>query len=98
MNTACRLLPRLSALLFLVAGGFLNPLSAQDADPSGKSALTYDRYPYSFDSSNPLKPESPVLLRGGRIVGEGNAADMADRDALAAAYFGGSGTGMEAAT
>ena len=39
-----------------------------------------------------------VLMRGGRIVGEGNAADMADRDALAAAYFGGSGTGMEAAT
>ncbi len=30
-----------------------------------------------------------VLMRGGRIVGEGNAADMADRDALAQAYFGG---------
>ncbi|KUJ85712.1 ABC transporter ATP-binding protein [Ruegeria marisrubri] len=29
-----------------------------------------------------------VLMRGGRIVGEGNAADMADRDALAQAYFG----------
>lgn len=29
-----------------------------------------------------------VLMRGGRVVGEGNAADMADRDALAQAYFG----------
>lgn len=29
-----------------------------------------------------------ILMRGGRIVGEGNAADMADRDALAQAYFG----------
>lgn len=29
-----------------------------------------------------------ILMRGGRIVGDGNAADMADRDALAQAYFG----------
>ncbi|MCV2891167.1 ABC transporter ATP-binding protein [Ruegeria aquimaris] len=39
-----------------------------------------------------------VLMRGGRIVGEGNAADMADRDALAAAYFGNSPTETEATT
>lgn len=29
-----------------------------------------------------------ILMRGGCVVGEGNAADMADRDALARAYFG----------
>ncbi|SDD55208.1 ABC transporter ATP-binding protein [Ruegeria marina] len=39
-----------------------------------------------------------VLMRGGRIVSEGNAADMADRDALAAAYFGQSGKQTETAT
>lgn len=39
-----------------------------------------------------------VLMRGGRIVGEGNAADMADRDALAEAYFGKSSQQTEATT
>lgn len=39
-----------------------------------------------------------VLMRGGRIVGEGNAADMVDRDALAAAYFGQSPEKTETAT
>lgn len=29
-----------------------------------------------------------ILMRSGSIVGEGNAADMVDRDALAQAYFG----------
>ncbi|MDE9451930.1 ABC transporter ATP-binding protein [Aliiroseovarius sp. Z3] len=29
-----------------------------------------------------------ILMRGGSVVGEGNAADMVDRDALAQAYFG----------
>ncbi len=40
-----------------------------------------------------------ILMRGGRIVGEGNAADMADREALAQAYFGAprSNSDMEAA-
>lgn len=50
---------RLPALLLILMTSLLAPLSGQD----GKSALTYDRYPYSFDSSNPLTPESPVLLK-----------------------------------
>lgn len=33
-----------------------------------------------------------VLMRGGRIVEEGNAADFADHDALTSAYFGKPGT------
>ena len=32
-----------------------------------------------------------VLMRGGQIVGEGDAADFADREALTEAYFGKSG-------
>lgn len=39
-----------------------------------------------------------VLMRGGRIVSEGNAADMVDRDALAQAYFGSPNKRMEAAS
>lgn len=50
--------------LFLAVGTVLFfVLHAQDPATGGKSALTYDRHPYSFDSSNPLKPESPILLR-----------------------------------
>ncbi len=47
------------ALSLLLILSCLSPLYGQD----GQSALTYDRYPYSFDSSNPLTPESPVLLK-----------------------------------
>jgi len=39
-----------------------------------------------------------LLMRGGRIVGEGNAADMVDRDALAQAYFGAPQHATEAAS
>lgn len=39
-----------------------------------------------------------VLMRGGRIVGEGNAADMADHEALAEAYFGNSHKRTEVVT
>ena len=46
-------------LLFLL----LSSSVAQDTAAPGISALTYDRHPYSFDSSNPLKPDSAVLLR-----------------------------------
>lgn len=49
----------LHALLFAL----LPALAAQEAGPGGKSALTFDRYPYNFTWSNPLKPDSPVLLR-----------------------------------
>ncbi len=49
----------LHAVLF----AFLSALAAQETGPGGRSALTFARYPYSFDSSNPLKPDSAVLLR-----------------------------------
>lgn len=93
MKSVCRRFARLSVLLFLIAGTFPDPLSAQETG-SGKSALTYDRYPYNFDSSNPLKPDSSVLLRfnvpvdpsavAGRVrlfdqTGERFAAVVADR-------------------
>ncbi|AVW89811.1 ABC transporter ATP-binding protein [Celeribacter baekdonensis] len=39
-----------------------------------------------------------VLMRGGRITSEGNAADMVDREALTEAYFGTSNTHMEGTT
>ena len=29
-----------------------------------------------------------ILLRGGQVVGEGDAADFADKDAVTEAYFG----------
>ncbi len=44
----------------LITGG---PLVAQDSTAAGKSALTYDQFPYSFTAENPLKPVSSVLLR-----------------------------------
>ncbi|MEQ1839780.1 MAG: hypothetical protein ABL994_05180 [Verrucomicrobiales bacterium] len=47
-------------ILTLIAGG---PLVAQDSTAAGKSALTYDQFPYSFTAENPLKPVSSVLLR-----------------------------------
>lgn len=50
---------RTFVLTLLALTGLLAPVTGQD----GLSALTYDRYPYSFDSSNPLTPESPVLLK-----------------------------------
>ncbi len=58
-----RLLPSLRGLLLAILPCFLTALVAQDAAPSGKSALTFERHPYNFSSSNPLKPDSPVLLR-----------------------------------
>ncbi len=62
MNTP-RFLTLLHGLLLTACTVLLPALQAQDAASAGKSALTYDRHPYSFDSSNPLKPESAVLLR-----------------------------------
>ncbi len=56
-----RFVPAAFLLVILLSGGPAL-LRAQD-EAVGKSALTFDRYPYSFDSSNPLKPDSSVLLR-----------------------------------
>jgi len=35
------------------------PILAQDSE---KKSLTFQRHPYQFNSSNPLKPDSPMLL------------------------------------
>lgn len=62
MKALLRRLACLHALLLILFTGGPAFVVAQDA-AAGKSALTFERFPYSFDSSNPLKPESPVLLR-----------------------------------
>ncbi len=59
MNMNRRLL--LSAVLVILTVG--HPLNAQESTAAGKSSLTYDQFPYSFTSENPLKPVSSVLLR-----------------------------------
>ena len=62
MKALLRRLACFHALLLILFTGGTDLLLAQDA-AAGKSALTFERFPYSFDSSNPLKPGSPVLLR-----------------------------------
>lgn len=48
-------------LLLTLSALFLSPsLQAQEA---GKQSLTYSQFPYRFDSNNPLKPDSPILLQ-----------------------------------
>ncbi|MEM7602500.1 MAG: hypothetical protein AAF357_13910, partial [Verrucomicrobiota bacterium] len=58
MKPLCLLL----ALTTLVS---LVPLGAQE---TGKQSLTYSKYPYRFDSNNPLKPDSPILLKFSEAV------------------------------
>ena len=60
MKALLRRLACFHALLLILFTGGTDLLLAQDA-AAGKSALTFERFPYSFDSSNPLKPGSPVV-------------------------------------
>lgn len=53
MKSLCLLLT-LTTLLFTF------PVAA---DESGQQSLTYSKFPYRFDSNNPLKPKSPILLQ-----------------------------------
>jgi uncharacterized protein YfaS (alpha-2-macroglobulin family) len=62
MKTA-RPLALVSFLVLGLAAFFLVGPRAQEGTPGGDAALTYQRYPYSFDSSRPLRPDSAVLLR-----------------------------------
>lgn len=39
------------------------PGFAATTEASGKQSLTFSRFPYRFDSGNPLQPESPILLQ-----------------------------------
>lgn len=64
MKTACFTASRkpLAALVAATAI-LLSAFTATAQEGGGASALTFDRHPYSFDSSNPLRPDSHVLLR-----------------------------------
>lgn len=55
----------LCLLLALTSLLFAFPLAA---DESGKQSLTYSKFPYRFDSNNPLKPNSPILLQFSEAV------------------------------
>lgn len=62
MKAHLRRLAGLPAFFLILCFGGPCFVQAQ-TDASGKSAITFERFPYSFDFSNPLTPESPLLLR-----------------------------------
>ena len=55
----------LCLLLALTTLFFTLPLTA---DESGQQSLNYSTFPYRFDSNNPLKPKSPILLQFSEAV------------------------------
>lgn len=53
----------LSILFIALAGLIPNSAFSQSTEGTGKQSLTFQLYPYQFNSRNPLTPESEILLQ-----------------------------------